>query len=149
MRRADNLMHGLKSERFFKPEMVNYAVAVGDGKIKTFPLRWVKDNPPHLHGERLVTLDDTVEFFNVILDARRRRSRIWRHSCAPFPARWPVSAAQRQGDPSVLGNSPFALFGLVEGRGGLISRNGRERSFSGRGSTERPFVRRSRCCGET
>ena len=64
---TDNLMHDLKTERFFKPEMVNYAMEVGDGKIKTFPLRGIKDNPPYLHDERLLTLDDTVEFFNLVL----------------------------------------------------------------------------------
>ena len=64
---TDNLMHDLKTERFFKPEMVNHAMEVGDGKIKTFPLRGVKDDPPYLHDERLLTLDDTVEFFNLVL----------------------------------------------------------------------------------
>ena len=64
---TDNLMHDLKTERFFKPEMVNNAMEVGDGKIKTFALREVKDNPPYLHDERLLTLDDTVEFFNLVL----------------------------------------------------------------------------------
>jgi cytochrome c peroxidase len=64
---TDNLMHDLKTERFFKPEMVNYVMEVGDGKIKTFPLRSIKDNPPYLHDQRLLTLDDTVEFFNLVL----------------------------------------------------------------------------------
>jgi len=64
---TDNLMHDLETERFFKPEMVNYAMEVGDGKIKTFALRGVKDNPPYLLDERLLTLDDTVEFFNLVL----------------------------------------------------------------------------------
>jgi cytochrome c peroxidase len=64
---TDNLMHNLQTERFFKPEMINYAMEVGDGPIKTFPLRGVKDNPPYLHDERLLTLDDTVEYFNLIL----------------------------------------------------------------------------------
>ena len=40
---------------------------VGDGSIKTFALRGVKDNPPYLHDQRLLTLDDTVEFFNLVL----------------------------------------------------------------------------------
>ena len=48
-------------------EMVNNAMEVGDGKIKTFPLRGIKDNPPYLHDQRLLTLDDTVEFFNLVL----------------------------------------------------------------------------------
>jgi cytochrome c peroxidase len=64
---TDNLMHDLMTERFFKPEMVNDAMEVGDGKIKTFVLRGVKDNPPYLHDARLLTLDDTVEFFNLVL----------------------------------------------------------------------------------
>jgi cytochrome c peroxidase len=64
---TDNLVHDLETERFFKPEMVNYVMEVGDGKIKTFALRGVKDNPPYLHDERLLTLDDTVEFFNLVL----------------------------------------------------------------------------------
>jgi cytochrome c peroxidase len=67
---TDNLMHDLKTERFFKPEMVDYAMEVGDGKIKTFPLRGIKDNPPYLHDERLLTLDDTVEFFNLVLGTK-------------------------------------------------------------------------------
>jgi cytochrome c peroxidase len=64
---TDNLMHDLKTERFFKPELVNDAMEVGDGSIKTFPLRGIKDNPPYLHDERLLTLEDTVEFFNLVL----------------------------------------------------------------------------------
>jgi cytochrome c peroxidase len=47
--------------------MVNYVMEVGDGKIKTFALRGIKDNPPYLHDGRLLTLDDTVEFFNLVL----------------------------------------------------------------------------------
>jgi cytochrome c peroxidase len=64
---TDNLMHNLETERFFKPDMINYAMEVGDGPIKTFALRGLKDNPPYLHDERLLTLDDTVEFFNLVL----------------------------------------------------------------------------------
>jgi cytochrome c peroxidase len=64
---TDNLMHNLKAERFFKPQMINGMMANQDGPIKTFPLRGVKDSPPYLHDGRLLTLDDTVEFFNLIL----------------------------------------------------------------------------------
>ena len=64
---TDNFMHNLQTERFFKTAMINGMVAVGDGPIKTMELRRVKDNPPYLHDERLLTLDDTVEFFNLIL----------------------------------------------------------------------------------
>jgi hypothetical protein len=38
---TDNLMHDLKTERFFKPEMVNDMNEVGDGAVKTFPLRGI------------------------------------------------------------------------------------------------------------
>ncbi len=64
---TDNLMHNLQGERFFKPVTINGMRAVGDGPIKTFPLRGIKDSPPYLHDGRLLTLDDTVEFFNLVL----------------------------------------------------------------------------------
>jgi cytochrome c peroxidase len=64
---TDNLMHNLKAERFFKPVMINGMMAIGDGAIKTFPLRGIKDSPPYMHDGRLLTLDDTVEFFNLVL----------------------------------------------------------------------------------
>jgi cytochrome c peroxidase len=60
-------MHNLKAERFFKPVMINGMMAIGDGAIKTFPLRGIKDSPPYMHDGRLLTLDDTVEFFNLVL----------------------------------------------------------------------------------
>lgn len=63
---TDNLMHNLKAERFFKPQMVNGRMANQDGPIKTFPLRGIKESPPYLHDGRLLTLEDTVEFFNLI-----------------------------------------------------------------------------------
>jgi len=37
-----------------------------DGPIKTFPLRGVKDSPPYLHDGRCLTLEDTVEYFNLV-----------------------------------------------------------------------------------
>lgn len=45
-------------------------MAAGDGPIKTLPLRGIKDSPPYLHDGRLLTLDDTVEFFNLIMEAK-------------------------------------------------------------------------------
>jgi len=63
---TDNTMHDLKTGRFFKPQMINGRMASSDGSIKTFPLRGIKDSPPYLHDGRLMTLDDTVEFFNII-----------------------------------------------------------------------------------
>lgn len=67
---TDNLMHNLKTERFFKPVMINGRMASADGPIKTFPLRGIKDSPPYLHDGRLLTLEDTVEFFNVVLETQ-------------------------------------------------------------------------------
>jgi cytochrome c peroxidase len=55
----DHQMHDLKLERFLGEP--------GDGPIKTFTLRGIKDSPPYLHDGRLLTLEDTVEFFNLVL----------------------------------------------------------------------------------
>ncbi len=67
---TDNSMHNLKAERFYKPKMINGMYASADGPIKTFPLRGIKDAPPYLHDGRLLTLDDTVEYFNLILGTK-------------------------------------------------------------------------------
>ena len=53
-----------------KPVMINGMQATSDGAIKTFPLRGIKDSPPYLHDGRLLTLDDTVEFFNLVLGTK-------------------------------------------------------------------------------
>lgn len=63
---TDNLMHNLRTERFYKPRMINGRMAAVDGPIKTFPLRGIKDSPPYLHDRRFLTLEDTVEFFNLV-----------------------------------------------------------------------------------
>ncbi|MCG3138618.1 MAG: hypothetical protein HJJLKODD_02484 [Phycisphaerae bacterium] len=63
---TDNLMHDLKAERFFETQMINGRLASADGPIKTFPLRGIKDSPPYLHDRRLLTLEDTIEFFNLV-----------------------------------------------------------------------------------
>lgn len=67
---TDNLMHNLRTERFFKPVLINGRTASADGPIKTFPLRGIKDSPPYLHDGRLLTLEDTVEFFNLVLGTK-------------------------------------------------------------------------------
>jgi len=67
---TDNSMHNLRVERFFKETMINGRKASADGPIKTFPLRGIKDSPPYLHDDRLLTLDDTVEFFNLVLELK-------------------------------------------------------------------------------
>jgi cytochrome c peroxidase len=67
---TDNTMHNLKVERFFKEVTINGRTASADGPIKTFPLRGIKDSPPYLHDGRLLTLADTVEFFNLVLELK-------------------------------------------------------------------------------
>ena len=67
---TDNLMHDLKLERFYAPKLINGRLTVGDGPIKTFPLRGIKESPPYLNDGRLLTLDDTVEFFNLVLETK-------------------------------------------------------------------------------
>ncbi len=60
---VDDKMHDLRLERFLKNEP-------GDGPIKTFTLRGIKDSPPYLHDGRCLTLEDTVEFFNLVLELK-------------------------------------------------------------------------------
>ena len=67
---TDNLMHDLKVERFYKTQTINGLVATSQGPIKTFPLRGIKESPPYFHDGRLLTLEDTVEFFNLILELK-------------------------------------------------------------------------------
>src|SRR6185436_8514821 len=67
---TDNLMHNLQTERFYSAQMIDGMVAAADGPIKTFPLRGIKETPPYLHDGRLLTLDDTVEFFNLVLGVK-------------------------------------------------------------------------------
>jgi cytochrome c peroxidase len=54
----DQQMHDLQMERFTQEP--------GDGAIKTFTLRGIKDSPPYFHDGRCLTLEDTVELFNII-----------------------------------------------------------------------------------
>ena len=56
----DHQMHDLHLERFLRDEP-------GDGPIKAFTLRGIKESPPYLHDGRCFTLEDTVEFFNIVL----------------------------------------------------------------------------------
>ena len=53
----DNLMHDLRTEDFVAESP--------SGPIKTFTLRGIKESPPYLHDGRCLTLEDTVEFFNL------------------------------------------------------------------------------------
>jgi cytochrome c peroxidase len=67
---TDNLMHDLQVDRFYKTQTINGLVATKQGPIKTFPLRGIKESPPYFHDGRLPTLEDTVEFFNLIVEAK-------------------------------------------------------------------------------
>lgn len=67
---TDNSMHDFQTGRFFEPAMHNGRMSVSDGAIKTFPLRGIKDSPPYMHDGRLLTLEDTVEFHNVVLETK-------------------------------------------------------------------------------
>jgi cytochrome c peroxidase len=63
----DNRMHDLHLKRFYKPKMISDQYNLADGPIKSFTLRGIKDSPPYHHDGRLLTLEDTVEFFNLVL----------------------------------------------------------------------------------
>jgi cytochrome c peroxidase len=58
----DHQMHDLHVERFLNE--------APDGPIKTFTLRGIKESPPYLHDGRCLTLEDTVEFFNLVLELK-------------------------------------------------------------------------------
>jgi cytochrome c peroxidase len=58
----DHQMHDLRLEQFLNEP--------GDGPIKTFTLRGIKDSPPYMHDGRCLTLEDTVEFFNLVLELK-------------------------------------------------------------------------------
>jgi len=59
---TDNLAHDLQVERFYDGR--------AEGLIKTFALRGIKDSPPYMHDGRCLTLEDTVEFFNLIQELK-------------------------------------------------------------------------------
>lgn len=63
----DNRMHDLHLGRFYEAEMIGDQYNLADGPIKSFTLRGIKDSPPYHHDGRLLTLEDTVEFFNLVL----------------------------------------------------------------------------------
>jgi cytochrome c peroxidase len=67
---TDDTLHDLQLERFFEPAMINGIVSDAEGPIKTFTLRGLKDSPPYFHDGRLLTIDDTIEFFNLILQTQ-------------------------------------------------------------------------------
>jgi hypothetical protein len=59
---ADDYMHDLQVERFYKGRP--------EGPVKTFGLRGIKDFPPYLHDGRCPTPHDAVEFFNQVLELK-------------------------------------------------------------------------------
>ena len=59
---TDQMMHDLRVEEFYNGR--------AEGWVKTFSLRGIKDSPPYLHDGRLPTLEDTVEFFNILFDLK-------------------------------------------------------------------------------
>ena len=67
---TDHSMHDLQVERFYEPRLINGRMASADGPIKTFTLRGIKDSPPYLHDGRLLTLEDAIEFFNLVLETQ-------------------------------------------------------------------------------
>jgi len=63
---TDDKMHNLQVERFYEPRMSNGKWITAVGPIKSFTLRGIKDSPPYMHDGRLLTIEDTVEFFNLV-----------------------------------------------------------------------------------
>jgi cytochrome c peroxidase len=71
---TDNTLHDLQLERFFEPATINGIVSDAEGPIKTFTLRGLKESPPYFHDGRLLTIDDTIEFFNLVLETKLTQS---------------------------------------------------------------------------
>jgi cytochrome c peroxidase len=63
---TDNQLHDLQVERFYRSETINGQYIRPEGAVKSFPLRGIKDSPPYLHDGRLLTLEDAVEFFDLV-----------------------------------------------------------------------------------
>jgi cytochrome c peroxidase len=59
---TDNIMHDLRVEEFYPGR--------AEGAAKTFSLRGIKDSPPYFHDGRLPTLEDSVEFFNLVFQLK-------------------------------------------------------------------------------
>ena len=71
-----------------------------DGPIKTFTLRGIKDSPPYLHDGRLLTLADTVEFFNLVLGTKltQPEKEAWSPTCSSYERS--VEPASRRAPPN-------------------------------------------------
>jgi len=54
-----NQMHDLRLDRFVNEPSL--------GPITTFTLWGIKESPPYMHDGRCLTPEDTVEFFNLVL----------------------------------------------------------------------------------
>ena len=63
----DDRMHDLQLGRCYEVEVSGGQRNIPDGPSKTFTLRGIKDSPPYHHDGRLLTLEDTVVFFDVVL----------------------------------------------------------------------------------
>jgi cytochrome c peroxidase len=124
---TDNLMHDLHTERFFKPVMINNMMAVGDGPIKTFALRGVKDNPPYMHDERLLTLEDTVEFFNLVLGTKLTSQE--KQDLVAFPPRL-IAGKSSIGFQPVFWAAPMAFRAIPGKRQDMRCRGGAGRARS-------------------
>jgi len=61
----DPQMHDLRVERFIAEPPL--------GPMKSFTLRGIKGSPPYLHDGRCLTLEHTLEFFNLVLERKLTR----------------------------------------------------------------------------
>ncbi len=72
-------LHNRGVERFDLPQVIHGRYASADGPSKTFLLGGSKDSTPDRHDGRLLTLEDTVEFFPLVpgLKCTNRRRKTW------------------------------------------------------------------------
>ncbi len=77
---TDDKMHDLKVQRFYEPHKSNGKWITAVSPIKSFTLCGIKDSPPYMHDARLLTLADTVEFFNIVTELKlteKGKKRWW------------------------------------------------------------------------
>jgi cytochrome c peroxidase len=61
---------GRLNDRATEQEKRGEKLFFGKAQCAVCPLRGIQDSPPYLHDGRCLTLEDTVEFFNLVLELR-------------------------------------------------------------------------------
>jgi len=66
---TDNPTYNLNSKRFPEPRTMNGKVSFDDAPIKTPPLHGLKVTHSYMHEDKLLSLEDSAEFFDLVFKA--------------------------------------------------------------------------------